>query len=301
MNPLAGIAMKILSVFFLTMSAALVKASAAHYPVGQVIFLRSGLGLAPIMLWLAWRGQLSASVRTRRFGRHFRRGLLGFGATYLTFLALAYLPLPDATAIGYIAPLVLVVLAGLVLKERIAPYRWVAVAAGFCGILVMLSPHLSAGILGRGVDAESGTGVLVALAAALSLAVAMMTTSQLTQTETTGAIVFYFFLLVTLMSLVTAPFGWVMPSMQQVPMLLAMALLGSVGQILLTECYRHADTSVVAGFEYTSMVWAVVLGWSMFGDLPSIVVIAGALIVAGAGLFMTLREHRARRRLKTLQ
>jgi drug/metabolite transporter (DMT)-like permease len=120
----------------------------------------------------------------------------------------------------------------------------------------------------------------------------MIQVRRLTATETTGAIVFYFFILASTLSLCTLPFGWHRPDAADLGLFAVSGVLGGIGQILVTQSYRHADTSVIAPFEYTTMIWALLFGWFVFGDLPTPAMLTGAAIVAATGVFIVWREHR---------
>jgi drug/metabolite transporter (DMT)-like permease len=289
-KPLLGILLKVLSALaFTTMSAGL-KIVSEDYPTGELIFFRSAFALVPLLLWLVWQGDLVNAARTHNLKGHMKRGAFGSVGMFSGFIALSYLPLHDAIAIGYATPLIVVVLAALVLKETVRAYRWTAVGVGFVGVLIMLSPHLSSGMSAR-LDGASGFGALIALFGAVCSAGAAIQVRQLTSTETTGAIVLYFSLLTTALGLVTALFGWRMPGMEDFLLLVLIGILGGIGQILLTQCYRYADTSIIAPFEYTTMIWALLFGWFVFGELPTATVIGGALIIALAGLFVLYRER----------
>jgi drug/metabolite transporter (DMT)-like permease len=207
------------------------------------------------------------------------------------FVALTYLPLHDAIAIGYAAPLIVVVLAALVLKETVRVYRWSAVGIGFVGVLIMLSPYLDVGSRRGGFELAAAIGASVALFGAFCSAGATIQVRRLTETEKTGAIVLYFTLLTTSLGLLTLALGWRLPPPSDLALLCLIGILGGIGQILVTECYRYADTSIVAPFEYTTMIWALLIGWFLFGDLPTAAVLTGAAIVASAGLFVLLRER----------
>jgi drug/metabolite transporter (DMT)-like permease len=288
-QPLFGILLKVLSALaFTTMSASL-KIVSASYPTGELVFFRSFFALIPLLLWLGWQGDLINAVRTSNFRGHLTRGAIGSAGMFSGFVALSYLPLHDAIAIGYATPLIVVVLAALVLKETVRAYRWTAVVIGFVGVLIMLSPHLTAGRTGTG---TSAFGAAIALFGACCSAGATIQVRRLTQTEKTGAIVLYFSLLTTVLGLLTAVLGWRMPSWEDFLLLVMIGILGGIGQILLTSCYRFADTSIIAPFEYTTMIWALVFGWFVFGELPTRTVATGAVIVALAGLFVLWREHR---------
>ena len=292
MKPILGISLKVLSALVFTMMSATLKTLMDRYPTGEVVFFRSIFAIVPLWAWLAWRGDLIDGLRTQNVIGHFKRGFLGTCGMALGFTALSYLPLHDAIAIGYASPLVVVVLAAIILKETVRAYRWTAVAVGFVGVMIMLSPYLTPETFIGGLTAGPALGALCALAGAFSSAGAMIQVRRLTGTEKTGAIVFYFFVLASGLSFCTIIFGWNMPDTTDLALFVLAGILGGIGQILLTECYRYADTSMIAPFEYTTMIWALLLGWFIFGDLPTPTILTGAAIVAGTGLFIVWREHR---------
>ncbi|WP_243373559.1 DMT family transporter [Microvirga solisilvae] len=292
MKPVLGISLKVLSALIFTVMSAVLKTLMDRYPTGEVVFFRSFFAILPLWLWLGWKGDLINGLRTKNVVGHFKRGFLGTGGMTLGFAALSYLPLHDAIAIGYASPLMVVVLAALVLKERVRAYRWTAVALGFIGVIIMLSPYLTPETFTGGLLAGPALGASCALLGAVSSAGAQIQVRRLTGTEKTGAIVFYFFVLASALSFCTIIFGWRMPDAQDLALFILGGILGGVGQILLTECYRYADTSVIAPFEYTTMVWALLFGWVMFGDLPTPTILIGAAIVAATGLFIVWRERR---------
>ena len=291
MKPLLGISLKVLSALVFTMMSATLKTLMDRYPTGEVVFFRSFFAILPLWLWLGWNGSLISGLRTKNVIGHFKRGLLGTAGMGLGFTALSYLPLHDAIAIGYASPLIVVVLAALLLKEQIRAYRWTAVAVGFVGVLIMLSPYLTPETFAEGMLAGPAIGAACALIGAFCSAGAMIQVRRLTGTEKTGAIVFYFFILASALSFCTILFGWHMPDATDLALFILGGILGGIGQILLTECYRYADTSVIAPFEYSTMIWALLLGWFMFGDLPTPTILAGAAIVAATGLFIVWRER----------
>lgn len=298
-QPFYGIFLKTLSALSFTCMAAIVKyvgvgGVATLPPLGELIFFRSFFALVPVILWLAYARPLSAAFVTQNLKGHIRRGLIGSGGMFFGFTALSYLPLPDATALSYAAPLLSVLLASLLLKEVIRIYRWTAVVIGLIGVIIMLLPHLSLASGGAG----HWRGVLFALAGATCAAFAMIEVRRLTETEHTGAIVVYFSLTTTVMSLVTFALGfvypeyaWVWPSARDFAVLALIGMFGGVGQILLTHCYRFADASIIAPFDYTSMVWALLIGWLVFDQIPDSFVLIGAAIVMGSGIFVILRER----------
>jgi drug/metabolite transporter (DMT)-like permease len=290
-KPLLGISLKVLSALVFTMMSATLKTLMARYPVGEVVFFRSAFALLPLLAWLGWQGDLINAVRTHNVVGHFKRGFIGTSGMYLGFAALSYLPLHDSIAIGYASPLIVVILAALLLKEKVRAYRWSAVAVGFVGVLIMLSPYLKAETFTAGLTAGPTLGALCAFLGAFCSAGAMIQVRRLTATEKTGAIVFYFFILASSLSLCTILLGWHRPDATDLALFVVSGILGGIGQILLTQSYRHADTSVIAPFEYTTMIWALLFGWFVFGDLPTPTMLTGAAIVAATGVFIVWREH----------
>jgi drug/metabolite transporter (DMT)-like permease len=290
-QPLLGIALKIASALAFTLMSAGVKLVAERYPIGEVVFFRSAFALVPLLAWLSWRGDLINAVRTDDLKGHLLRGIISTSGMFAGFIALSYLPLSDAVAIGYASPLITVVLAALILKETVRAYRWSAVVVGFVGVIIMLLPHLNGSIVAQGLAGGAGVGALFALFAACCSAGATIQIRRLMVRERTGAIVFYFSPLTTFMGLMTIVLGWRMPDLADAVLLVVIGILGGIGQILLTLSYRHADTSVIAPFEYTTMLWAVLIGWFAFSQLPQATVVAGGLIVAAAGCFVLWRER----------
>jgi drug/metabolite transporter (DMT)-like permease len=218
---------------------------------------------------------------------------------YAAFLALGLLPLADATAFTFATPLMITPLAVTLLGEKAPAYRWGAVGAGFVGVTIMLSDHLGAASPARGL------GSAVALCGALCAAVAMIQTRRLTRSEPTGAIVFYFSsvtMTVAALSLVFAALwpqapwigsqAFVAPERWEMGALVAIGALGGTGQILMTQSYRYADASVIAAFDYVSMIWASALGFWLFGEAPTSRVLLGAGLVAGAGAYVVWRVRR---------
>ncbi|GAU83961.1 DMT family transporter [Bosea sp. BIWAKO-01] len=288
MSPLLGITLKLISALSFTLMSAGIKAIAARYPTGELVFVRSFFALIPLLLWLGWRGEIPAALMTKNLRGHFKRGVIGSTGMFCGFVALSFLPLPDAVALGYAAPLAVVVLAALVLKERVRIYRWSAVTIGFIGVLIMLSPHLgSFQIAGSNAPA---IGAAFGLAGACCSAFASIEVRQLTMTERTGAIVFYFTLMTTTLGLFTILLGWRMPDLQDAALMVAIGILGGLGQIFLVQAYRYGDASLIAPFEYSTMLWAVTIGWFVFGDWPASAVLIGAAIVIASGIYVILRE-----------
>ncbi|MGL4243253.1 MAG: DMT family transporter [Beijerinckiaceae bacterium] len=271
-----------------------------YYPVGQTVFCRSLFALIPVFLWLAWRGELVSSFKGSHIKDHARRGFFGSVGMFSGFTALILLPLADATAISYAAPLFTVILAAILLKENVRIYRWSAVAIGFVGVIVMLTPHWTAAAADKpqGAGDMSLIGAGFGLLGAVCAGFATIETRKLTSRFSTGSIVSYFMLLTTIIGLMTIAVGWFdsdyawkMPNLRDAALLVTMGVTGGIGQITLTQSFRYADASIIAPFDYVSRVWAIALGWLLFGELPALVVIAGAAVVVAAGIFVIWRER----------
>jgi drug/metabolite transporter (DMT)-like permease len=162
------------------------------------------------------------------------------------------------------------------------------VALGLLGVVIVLSPRLGAGVTG---DPRHSLGAVVTLTGAACTAMAMIFVRKLAQEERTSAIVFWFSVTSTLLGLLTLPFGWVMPDAGTLAMLVAIGLLGGVAQILLTSAYRYADASLIAPFDYVSMVLALLIGWFVFAEAPTGAMLAGAALVILAGILIIWRER----------
>lgn len=287
MNPLHGIALKLASVVFFVGMQALVKSAAHHLPPGELIFFRSFFALPVIVIWMAATHQLGSGLRVVQPRGHAWRGFIGTMSMGLSFAGLAFLPLPEVMAIGYAAPLLTVIFAALFLGETVRMFRFVCVGIGMLGVLIVLSPRLG----GIGTPEEAfGAGLV--LASAVFAAWAMVTVRSLVTTETTSSIVFWFSVTATVMSLATLPFGWVMPTGGEAARLILAGFLGGVGQVLLTSSYRHAPASVVAPFDYASMILGLAVAWLAFDEVPTVTMLAGAALIIGAGILIIWREHR---------
>lgn len=298
MNARTGISLKIASALCATLMLACVKGLQGAIPTGEVIFFRSFVALLPLLLWLKSRGGVLESLKTRNLGGHIIRGFSGTGGMYFNYMALVYISLADATAISYAAPLFTVIMAALLLKEDVRLSRWLAVGVGFSGIIIMLSASLTADgalLSAQGAAAGAGLGALFALVAALCSATSSVQIRFLNGQEQPGAIVFYFSLMTTAIGLFTLVFGWVMPTPFQWLLLIGCGFFGGMAQILITLSLRYTDASLLAPFDYTTLVWSMVIGYLFLNSLPGPATLIGAAIVALAGLYTVWSDKRQRR------
>ncbi|HTQ14033.1 MAG TPA: DMT family transporter [Rhizomicrobium sp.] len=286
---LRGIALKLGGSIAFTLMYTAIRLAGTWLPVGEVIFFRAFFALIPLFILSAWTIGPRAVVLTARPWWHVLRSITGMTGMFMNFAAVLMLPLADVTAFSFIAPIFAVVLAATMLGERVGPWRWSAVAAGFAGVLVMVEPH--GGVLHL-ILAGRSSGAALAIMGAFLSAFVVVFIRQMSTTEKSETIVFYFMSVCALAGLATTLFWKAVPlSPAQVSWLVLSGLLGGVGQICMTFSYRYAEPSLLAPFDYVAMVWAVILGYFVFAEVPEPVVMAGAGIVIAAGLFIAWRER----------
>ena len=290
MNPLTGILLKLGSVFIFTVMGAVLKSTAATIPAGEQVFFRSLFAIPVILIWLIWRGELATGLKVRDPMSHFYRGIVGSIAMGTGFAGLGLLPFPEATALGHAMPLLTVIFAAMFLAEKVGAFRLGMVGLGLLGVLLVLSPRLS--ISAGAVTMGESLGAVLTLTGAAFGALAQIFISKMIATERTAAVVFWFSVTATVLSLVTLPFGWVMPDAKTAALLVSCGLMGGAAQIMLTSAYRYADASLVAPFDYASMLMALAIGWFVFNEGASPRMLAGAAVIIAAGVAIILRERR---------
>jgi len=287
-KPALSIALKLGAIFLFTCMAALIKATSDAVPPGQAVFFRSFFAIPVIMVWLAQRGQLRSGLITRNPLSHLWRGVFGTTGMGLTFAGLGYLPLPEVTAIGFATPIFTVILAAVLLGEKIRLIRISAVAVGLFGVLIILWPRLGSGL---GVQDAATIGALMILGATLTRSFVQIHIRRMVQTEHTAAIVFYFSATASILSLLTLPFGWVVPDARVLAMLVFAGFVGGGAQILVTSAYRYGSASMLAPYDYASMLFAIIIGYFWFSELPTPLMLIGATLVIAAGALVIWREH----------
>ena len=268
---------------FSTMGALLKLASVHGLNAPELVFYRSVFSLPVVLMWVFRRESLSA-LRANNPLAHVWRSALGLTSMGLTFQALILLPLADATAINFTAPIFATILSFLILKEPVGWHRWGAVLLGFVGVLIMTNPGESRLPL---------VGVLVALLAAFGQGGVTTTLRQIQRSENVSAIVFWFAVSGVLVGGLVMPFFGEWHSAQAMGIVLAGGLAGGLGQLLMTASLR-APVSVVTPFDYLQIVAATAYGWMLFSNVPSTHTIAGAALIAVSGLYTALRENRLR-------
>ena len=265
------------------MGALLKLASTQGLNAVELVFYRSLFSVPVVLLWVMSREQLSV-LRPNNPLAHVWRSGLGLLSMGLTFQALILLPLADATAINFTAPIFATVLSFLILKEHVGPYRWAAVLVGFVGVLIVARP---------GGSSLPVLGVAAALLAATGSAGVTTTLRHLQRSENISAIVFWFAVAGIIVAGALMPFFGHGHSIEGLALAAAGGLAGGAGQLFMTSSLR-APVAVVMPFDYLQIVAATVYGWLLFSDVPTVNTVAGAALIAGSGLFTAWREHRRR-------
>ena len=274
-----GILYMILAVAVFAVVNALVKYQEAVYPVSEVVLFRSIFALL-FSFMLVHRDGGWSILRTHRIAEHAGRGTLQFISMVCVFIAYHLMPLADAVAITFSSPLFLTVLSIPLLGEKVGRHRWAAVIVGFVGIMIMVQP-------GPG---TFSVGAILALANSALSASVTIALRRMSLTERPATLVTYQALVAVALSVLILPFGWVTPTWQGAIGLAAIGLISGLGQILWTQAFRLVPAAILAPFSYTSMIWSIGLGFLIWGDMPTTVLIGGACVVATSGLYILYRE-----------
>jgi drug/metabolite transporter (DMT)-like permease len=274
-----GIGLALLAFALFSSMDAMIKWLSADYPVHQMLFFNAAFGLLPVALMTRRAGGLR-ELRTHRIGLHLLRAGCGMIGGFCAFTAYSLMPLADAYAFIFTTPLLITVLSIPLLGETVRWRRWSAVLVGFIGVLIMLQP-------GNGsFDFAAGAAMLAATASALSI----ILVRKLSATETTASIAFYSNAVVAMVMACLLPIGFVPPTLPDLALMALAGLTGGAALLCLIAGYRRAQAAVVAPFQYSQMLWGVVLGWLLWGDLPATAVAIGATIVVASGLYILYRE-----------
>lgn len=273
---LVTIAVVTLSVLDVTM-----KYLVARYPLPMVAWSRYFFHFATFGIWILFTYR-SVAVRTRRLPLQVVRALLLVAMTFLFVASLGYLPLAEATAINFLAPIVVTALSALVLGESVGGSRWLAVLAGFAGMLIIVRPG------GEIVN----WGALLALAATFFFALYQIATRALASTDPAATTMFYTALVGTAATSLLAPFFWVTPTAADFALMVLGGVVGGGGHYLLIHAYRHAEASLIAPLFYVQILSSVAFGFVVFDEIPDLATVAGAALIILGGLWNWARERR---------
>jgi drug/metabolite transporter (DMT)-like permease len=276
----------------LTLLDAGVKWLTTDYAVPQIAFMRYLFGLALAVILASRMGGLVTLTTRRPFG-HALRSVFNLATMITFYYALKLMPLADTMAITFATPLFMVGLSVVLLKEKVGIRRWSAVIVGFLGVILILQPS------GTGMAA----GALLALVSAFLYALTLITSRQLSTTEPSHTILFYYSIGVLSMTGLAGLLGEsLLPSWKWAPLQAAdlwifvvVGVSGSFGQFFLNQAFRYGEVSLLAPIEYTGLLWGILYGVVLWGELPTWVTLAGAAIVAGSSLYIAQREARLRR------
>jgi drug/metabolite transporter (DMT)-like permease len=277
---LRGIVAMLLAVALLSFMDLGLKLIAPHYPPLQVAALRALSSLPLVLAFVAWRGAFGTLLRVR-WPLHLLRGVLGIGMLSLFAYALRSLPLAEAYSIFFIAPLLITLLSGPLLGEQVGKARWTAIAVGLVGVIVVLRPT------GTGMFTLAGGAVLIAAACYSASAI---TVRIVNRTDSLESQVFYLMLLVGLGAGAMAWPQWVPVRAADGWVLCGVAITGFLGQLSITEAFRHGEASQIAPFEYTALAWGLAIDWLVWRTLPDAWMLCGAGIIVASGIYLVRHE-----------
>lgn len=281
MNATRAVVCMLFATALISLNDALVKSLASSYPVGQVLFMRGILVLPWIVLLAHFLGGVGLLKVKNVRGQAFR-AIFVVGSSFFFVNGLIHLKLADAIAVTFTGPLFITALAPLALGEQVGWRRWLAVLVGFAGVLFIVRP-------------DSGVvqwAVLFPLGAALCGSIRDLITRRISQTESSVAVLFFTTCTVIFASSLTLPFAWSAVTSVDFMIFAFSALLVAGGQYLMIEAFRHGEAGLVAPLKYSFMIWAVLFGYLLFGELPDGWTVLGALVVVTASLYVLQRELR---------
>jgi drug/metabolite transporter (DMT)-like permease len=281
-NPaLRGIGLMFVATFFFSaMHGSIRYVSASIHPF-EIALFRNVFALVVVLPWFYRYG--ITPLHTRHFRLHALRAAFNIMAMLSFFYALSITPLSEVTALGFTAPIFATVLAALVLREVVRARRWTAIAIGFLGTLIILRPGFEA----------IGTGQLLVLFSSMIWACALLVIKTLGRTDSSATIISYMALLMIPLSLVPALFVWQWPAGQEWGWLIAIGVLGGIGQFGMTEALRQADTAVVMPIDFFKLIWVAVIAYLAFAERPDLYTWIGGSVIFASTLYISYRERAA--------
>lgn len=284
-HPMHAIGLMMGAIFLLSTMDVAIKLLVEHYPSMQVVFFRCVVSAPVFALWIIFTEP--KRFRTAYFKGHLVRGAIGLVMLYAVSECFRYLHLAEAYALFFAAPLVITLLSGPMLKEPAGPVRILLTVLGFSGVLVVLNPSAGAYI---------SYGAAMGILGVICYSLTAILLRKLGAKDHTVTIAFWFTFLVGVGSGLIAIKGWQELQNQHWPLLLLLGITGTLGQVMITAAFRRASAAVVAPFDYTHMLWAVIYGATLWGHLPDSRTWVGSAIIVSSGLLIIYREHRLRNR-----
>ena len=249
------------------------------YPVGQVLFFRGFFGII-FYFFIIPRERLHDFYKTKRPGLHSLRCIAGLIAIIAIFIALRKLPLATVVSISFAAPIFTTIFSIFLLSEKVGVYRWMAVLVGFIGILIITEPGIS----------NLNIYYIFPIIFCLGLSYVAITLRQLSTTEPVWLISLFFSIAITFLSFLTLPFGWVMPSFNHFLILSLVGIFGGVSNLWLSQSYKYSEVSLVTPLKYLTLVFAIIFGYFIWDEIPTIKTLIGALLVIVSTLIIFRRE-----------
>ncbi len=277
--PVRGIVLVIFGGFCFVVMNALVKYLSADYPAPEIVWARYVFHVLFILVLFPHR--IPTLLASQRKGLQVLRSVLVFLATFSMFVAVSFLPLADVVAVSFLAPLLVTALSVLILKEKVGPRRWTAVAVGLAAVLIILKP-------GAGL---AHWAVLLPLGMAVFYSLYQIVTRMISASEDPLNSLFYMALVGTLVASAALPFFWVSPTWEAWAMLAGTGFFGGLGHFAIIKALERASLSVVAPYAYLDLVWAAAIGFAVFGDIPDAWTLTGAAIIVLSGLYVLHRER----------
>jgi len=285
-RPGRAVALTLAGGALIVLNDGLIKELAAEMPVGQLLALRGLAVFVPITL-LAWRsGGVATMFRIKSWPGQLLRGGCVVGAAFMFVLALRYLSLTDAVTISFAGPLFVTLLAPMMLGERVGWRRWLAVGAGFIGVAIIMQPTSTA----------FQWAALLPLSASVMSSLRDIVTRKLSASESSVSVLFVTTLLVVVAGFATWPFvDWVALDRKQALLLVGAGFLNGFAHFLFIEAFRQGEAALISPFKYFNVLWAMLFGFKMFGDLPTATTCLGAVVVVASGVYILHRESRRHR------
>ncbi len=249
------------------------------YPVGQVLFFRGFFGII-FYFFIIPRERIHDFYKTKRPGLHFLRCLAGLIAIIAIFIALRKLPLATVVSVSFAAPIFTTILSIFLLSEKVGIFRWLAVIVGFIGILIITEPGIN----------ELNIYYIFPIIFCLGLSYVAITLRQLSTTEPVWLISLFFSIAITLLSFLTLPWGWVMPSLNHFVILSLIGIFGGASNLWLSQSYKYSEVSLVTPLKYLTLVFAIIFGYFIWGEIPTFKTLIGALLVITSTLIIFRRE-----------